>query len=196
MDILEKLFGNATRGKTMRAFIYNEGNIWDLKSISKQTKSSASAVKKELNLLQKINLIKKKSIRDKKGKKIAGYALNQNFKHLEALRNFLLQISPLSEDVIAKKLQERGRAKLVVVSGMFLNTNESRADMLVVSEKSNEKKIDKIIAEIGSEFGRDISYALFSKDDFVYRKSMGDKLIRDIFDFPHKIILDRIGISK
>jgi hypothetical protein len=68
--------------------------------------------------------------------------------------------------------------------------------MLVVSEKANERTVNRIIGDIGAEFGRDVSYALFTKDDFSYRMGMGDKLIRDIFDFPHKIILDKIGIGK
>ncbi len=196
MDILEKLFGNATRARLMRAFIYNQNIVFDTKSLAKKIKVTPLAIKRELKLLQKINLIRKKSAHDKSGKKIIGFGVNHNFKYLESLHEFLLKVSPVTEDAIAKKLGDAGKARLVVVSGMFLNDDNSRADMLVVSEKPNQRRIERLIADIGAEFGREVSYALFTKDDFSYRLGMGDKLLRDIFDFPHRVILDKIGLAK
>src|SRR3989344_694713 len=196
MHILETLFGNAVRARLLRAFIYNPDEVFAVRSLAKKVKATGAALKREIKIFQKINLIKKRSAHDAKGKKVKGVALNPNFKHLDALREFLMQVAPLSEDAIAKKLGDKGKAKLVVVSGMFLNDSDARADMLVVSEKINDRKVNRIIADIGAEFGRDVSYALFTKDDFSYRLGMGDKLIRDIFDFPHRVILDKIRIGK
>lgn len=195
MDILEKLFGNAVRARLLRAFIYNPDEVFVVRSLAKKVKATRAALKREIKIFQKINLIKARHTHDSKGKKVNGVALNPNFKYLDALQEFLMKVAPLSEDAIAKKLGEKGKAKLVVVSGMFLNNGDARADMLVVSEKTNERRVNRIIADIGAEFGRDVSYALFTKDDFSYRLGMGDKLIRDIFDFPHKIILDKIGLK-
>ncbi|HEY4512848.1 MAG TPA: hypothetical protein VJH63_04355 [Candidatus Paceibacterota bacterium] len=196
METLEQIFGSPTKARLLRAFIYNPNIIFDVKNIAKKIKSALPVVKKEIKILQKINLIKKRNTRDEKGRKISGYVADQNFKYINALHEFLLKVSPLTEDAIAKKLGDAGKAKLVVVSGMFLNDDNSRADMLIVSEKANEKRIAKTVADIGVEFGRDVSYALFTRDDFSYRLGMGDKLLRDIFDFPHKVILDKIGIGK
>ncbi|MES2059787.1 MAG: hypothetical protein V4438_02025 [Patescibacteria group bacterium] len=196
MDILETLFGNAIRARLLRAFVYNPDDVFAPKSLAKKVRASSGALSKEIKILKKINLVKDRTVSDEKGRKIKGVALNQNFKFVIPFREFLMNVSPLTEDAIAKKLGDKGKAKLVVISGMFLDNNDSRADMLVVSEKQNDKIIQKTIADISTEFGRDISYALFTKDDFSYRMNMGDKLIRDIFDFPHKIILDKIGVGK
>lgn len=196
MDILEKIFGSAARVRLMRAFVYNPDTAIDSKSLAKKTKASLDHVRKELKVLENISLIRRRVATNANGRKVGGYALNHNFKHLVALREFLLKVSPLSEDAIAKRLGGEGKAKLVVVSGIFLDNSDARADMLIVSDRPDEKKLQKVIGDISSEFGRDVSFALLSSADFSYRMSMGDRLIRDIFDFPHRVILDKIGLNK
>ncbi len=195
MDTLEKMFGSSTKARLMRAFVYNPTTAYDTETLAKQTKSKQDAVKRELRVLKDMKLVSPRQAKNKKGRKVSGFILNQNFTYLQPLREFLLQVSPLSDDSIAKKMGSAGKAKLVVISGMFLNNTDSRADMLVVSDRPDERKIAKAISDISSEFGRDVSFALLSTTDFSYRMSMGDKLVRDIFDFPHKVILNKIGHS-
>jgi hypothetical protein len=45
-----------------------------------------------------------------------------------------------------------------------------------------------------AEIGKELRYAYFSTDEFRYRLSMYDKLIRDILDYPHRVLLDKLGI--
>jgi hypothetical protein len=194
MDTLEKMFGSSTKARLMRAFVYNGTTVYDTETLAKQTKSKQDAVKRELRVLKDMKLVSVRQTKNKNGRKVAGFVLNQNFTYLDPLREFLLKVSPLSEDSIAKRMGSVGKAKLVVISGMFLNNQDSRADMLVVSDRPDERKIAKAISDISSEFGRDVSFALLSTSDFSYRMSMGDKLVRDIFDFPHKVILNKIGL--
>jgi len=40
-----------------------------------------------------------------------------------------------------------------------------------------------------------VRYAAFPSDEFQYRLDVYDKLIRDVFDYPHRIIVDRIDIE-
>jgi hypothetical protein len=40
-------------------------------------------------------------------------------------------------------------------------------------------------------FGRELRYAAFPTAEFRYRMTVQDKLLRDTFDFPHRILLDR-----
>jgi len=196
MDILEKMFGSSTKAKLMRAFVYNPNTVFDADTVARQIKARTAAVKKEIRPLLDIKLVQKRVTRNIKGRKVNGFTLDSRFVHLDALREFLLKVSPLTEDTIAKRLGSAGKAKLVVISGMFLDHDDARADMLIVSDKPDEKKVAKAVSEIGAEFGREVSFALFSSTDFSYRMSMGDKLIRDIFDFPHRVILNKIGFRE
>lgn len=194
MEILEKIFGSATKARLMRSFVFNPDTIFDINSLAKKIKARANGIKKEINLLEKAGLIKRRATKNENGRSVNGATLNQNFKYLEALREFLLKVSPLTDDTLARKLSLAGRVKLAVVAGIFINEENSRLDMLVVSDRPDEKKLKKILTEVESEFGREVSYSLMSAEDFTYRLSMGDKLIRDVFDFPHKVVINKIGL--
>jgi hypothetical protein len=54
--------------------------------------------------------------------------------------------------------------------------------------------LERAIRDIESEVGKELTYAAFKTDDFIYRLGMYDKFIRDILDYPHEKILDKIGI--
>jgi hypothetical protein len=56
--------------------------------------------------------------------------------------------------------------------------------------------IDRIVKGIESDMGKDIRYSVLSGADYAYRISMNDKLVRDVLDFPHTILVDKIGIAR
>ena len=45
-----------------------------------------------------------------------------------------------------------------------------------------------------SEIGKELRYSYFTTDDFNYRNGMCDKLTRDILDYPHKKLVNKLGI--
>ena len=46
-----------------------------------------------------------------------------------------------------------------------------------------------------AEIGKEVRYAWMSTSDFFYRLNMSDRLLRDMFDYPHAIVLDRLDIG-
>jgi hypothetical protein len=46
-----------------------------------------------------------------------------------------------------------------------------------------------------SEIGRELRYTMLVSEDFLYRLNMNDKLVRDTFDYPHRIVFDRLNIG-
>ena len=51
-----------------------------------------------------------------------------------------------------------------------------------------------LLKEIEAEVGKELSYAVFASDDFIYRLNICDKFIRDVLDYPHQKILNKLGI--
>ena len=39
-----------------------------------------------------------------------------------------------------------------------------------------------------------IRFAMMTSDDLLYRVGMNDKLARDVFDYKHQILVDKIGV--
>jgi len=205
MDILGKLFSSTPLVKIMRLFMLNPETPFENKDIILRSRVSASALRTEISLLTSIKFIKKKSFskevppKTKKGKpkrkKVSGWILNSDFPHLYALRLLLLSAdSAKSKKEIVKRLRGAGTVKLVVLSGIFLKEEGSRIDMLVVGDRLSKANIERALKHIESEVGKEINYAAMDTKEFQYRLGMYDKFVRDILDYPHETILDKIGI--
>ncbi len=196
MDILEKLFGSATKVKLVKLFIFNPELQFTLSEVKQKIKGSESDVKRQLGVLSKISLVKSRKVREKAHYKRV-FFFNPNFAFTHDLREFLMKVTTFTEDAIIRRLQKSGRLRLSVVAGVFLNdpnNPESRVDMLVVGDKFKKNGLDRTLKEIESELGKEISYCLLDTEDFKYRLSIGDKLVRDVFDYPHQVIYNKIGL--
>ena len=206
MDILEKLFGTAAKVKIMRLFLFNSEYVFSQDEIINRGKMLVKEVKGELPDLIKIGLIRKKSfIRDitivKKKKTLTkrikgvGYVLDSKFPYLNALKTLLISVSLHSHDDIAKRFSKVGKIKALIVAGVFIQDWESRVDLVIVGDELDEEKIHSIVKILESELGKEISYTALDTADFEYRVGVYDKLVRDILDFPHVKIIDRLSLS-
>ncbi len=205
-DVLAKLFGSSNRVKIIRLFLQNPEKVFEPKNIFSRAKVSRQTGRREILLLKSIRLIRPKSdfiaiaIKNKKGKfkkkRISGFALNESFPLIIGLKNFVLDSAPLSRDQLLKKLYKAGRMKLVILSGIFgqENSGANRVDILVVGDVIKKGILERVIREIESEVGKELIYAAFNTQDFLYRLGMYDKFIRDILDYPHEKILNKLGV--
>src|SRR3989338_2689319 len=92
-------------------------------------------------------------------------------------------------------LNNAGRVKLIILSGIFIKNKDSRVDFLVVGDKLKRGKIEEGIRKLEAEIGSELVYAIFDTKEFIYRLNMYDKLIRDILDYPHEIVLQAKELS-
>lgn len=206
METLEKIFGSSEKVKIIRLFLFNPTETFDLDQIISRSKVTSPAARKEVSMMKKIGLIKRRSFfkdfiigRGKKQKterhRITGWTIDESFDYLEPLQHLLIHISPLRNSELLEKLARVGKLRLVIVSGVFINNWDTRIDLLVVGDNLRKGTLENVIKTIESEIGREIRYAFFETADFKYRLGIYDKLIRDILDYPHEKILDRSGVS-
>ena len=83
----------------------------------------------------------------------------------------------------------------MTVSGVFIQKPDSRVDLLIVGDRIKSTSLDRIIRNLEAQIGKELRYASFSTKEFRYRLNVYDRLIRDILDFPHEPVLDRIGVA-
>ncbi len=206
METLTALFGSPAKVKLLRLFLFNDSTVFLMKEITLRTKCSSSAAKKELNTLEKSEMIKRrqvsKDIQVSKGKKMVtkkihgqGYILNDKFPYLDPLKSLLTITSLNADESLAKRFTNAGKIKLFIASGVFIQNWDSRVDLLIVGDELNLLKIESVIKIIESEIGKEIAYSAFETQDFEYRLGIHDRLVRDILDYPHVTLLDRLGIE-
>lgn len=198
-DPLEILFGSQARVKLLRFFLFNPSREFTFDDISRRARLVRRTARTEINALERAGVIKKKHIyiqlpeKDKKTR-AQGYALNKKFPELQALQTFLFETAPLDGKNVLKHLRKAGPLEFVVVAGMFMRDFEQRLDIMLAMKKMSKAKVENAIRSLESEIGIEIRYAAFASEDLIYRVGMYDKLTRDVFDYPHKILVDRIGV--
>ncbi len=193
MEILGKLFGSPARVKIMRLFLLNPDIGFDTATIAVRTKVSSKTARGELASLASIKFIKKRTVIKEgktKSKRVPGWVFNPDFKYRRHIQDLLVDGSFLQKDELMKRFQSVGKIKLMLISGVFLHEKDSRADILIVGDNLKKNLIEQTVKNLEAEIGKELSYAMFETQEFIYRINMYDKLVRDILDYPHERLID------
>lgn len=202
-DVLGILFGSAARVKILRLFLGNADTCFTVAQIAKHAKVDSRVVRKETNSFLKVGLLKKTTCvevvtkgRGSKKKEItkrsAGMVVDRSFEHFYALRSFVLNIAPTDNENIVKKLGAAGTPKLVLIAGVFIQDPDSRVDLLVVGDTMKDAQLKDVVRDLEAQMGRELRFAAFTTKDFIYRLGIYDRLVRDILDYPHQVLIDKL----
>lgn len=186
MEILGKILGSEARVKIMRLFLLNKSQSFKNKDIARRSRVNAPTVRRELKLLFSIGFVKKRSL---------DWSFNPSFKYAPELEGLLVSADTLDKEAILDNFKKAGRIKLLLVSGIFIKNKDSRVDLLVVGDKIKKGKIEDEVRKLEAEMGAELTYAIFDTKEFIYRLNMYDKLVRDILDFPHEVVLQAKELS-
>jgi len=201
METLSKLFSSGTLVKVMRLFFFNPEEPYDNEEITAKAKSRLSDVKYETKLLLDTGFLKPKvfykTVLRKQGKKevqkkkkVKGFMLNEKFKYLAPLRALVVNTDLMNRGDIVKRLSRVGRIKMIAVAGVFMQDAGQRVDLLIVGDKIKQASLLSAIKSMESVIGTEIRYVVLFPDEFEYRVSVRDRLVRDIFEYPHLIALN------
>lgn len=199
-DPLVILFGSQARVKLLRFFLFNPNKEFTFEEISRRAKLVRRTARTEINALERAGVIKKKKIYltepgQKKKTKLEGFTLNNKFTQLQSLQTFLFETAPIDGKTLLKHLRKAGKLDFVVATGVFVREFDRRLDVLLSMKKLDEGKVENAIRSLESELGIEIKFSAFDTQDLLYRVGMYDKLTRDVFDYPHQILIDKIGIK-
>lgn len=188
-QILEQLFDSPLKVKLLKFFLRNPENGFFLKEIAKKVKSDTYSCRHQIEKLKSINLL---NCKYKTKKKI--YFVNPRFEFYNELKTLVLKSSPTSKEKILKRLRGVGRIKLVILSGVFINVENSRLDLLVVGDNLKKKRLDGFLKDLEADVGKEIDYVVLSTEDFKYRYDMFDRFLRDVLEKPHEKLINKLRI--
>ena len=206
MDTLGMLFGSSARVKILRLFLLNPLEILDISTISQRSKVNLAETRKEINLLKKVGFLAEKSFfkatsSDETAKKagpkkrIHGVQLKSDFPLLPQLKGLVVSETPLNRSQIANRFRGVGKIKFLAISGIFLDEPNSRVDVLIVGDGLKKRAVENALHSIEAEIGKELSYGALETSDFLYRVSVYDKFVRDVLDFRHDRVIDKLGVQ-
>ena len=186
---LDALFDSPIKVKLLKLFLYNPDGDFESKAIAKKLNLKSAQVNKNINDLAEIKFL---NCKNPKGKKT--FRVNRDFKFYNELKELVAKASPASKEEMLKRLKSLGKIKLALLAGVFINSDTSRADLLIVGDNIKPAKFNNFIRKLEAEVCKEIGYALMTTKEFHYRYDMYDRFIRDLLDFKHEKLINKLKI--
>ena len=147
-------------------------------------------------MIKKKSFFKETALKTKQDKplkrRVYGWAISESFGLLKPLREFLIDTEPMRKQEIINKFKHAGKIKLLIISGIFTQENDSRVDLLIVGDELKKSAIETALHGVEAEVGKEISYAYFETPEYLYRISICDKFVRDVLDYPHEKLVNKL----
>lgn len=199
METLAKLFGGQARVKIMRLFLLNNDSMFEVEEVVSRSRVTKANSRREINALSAMGFVKQKFVTHEGArgakKKVPAWQLNTSFPYINSIRDLLVDPSLLLREDLAIRFKQVGKIKLMIVSGIFIGSDKSRVDILIVGDKLKKNIIQQIVKGLESEIGKELDYVVLDSGEFKYRIDMYDKLVCDIIDLPHEKIIDSGQLS-
>lgn len=191
-DFLEGVLGNPSRAKILRLFVLHPKETFTPAEIARRAKVGAHSVNTEVESLKKTGLLKEERGQGSSArKKISYFSLNPECKQLNAVTTFVHAVSPAQYNDVESALRRAGRMSVVLLSGVFTGDITRPADLIIVADYINDERLEKAVKSFEPKYGREVRYAVFSTPEFRYRLTIKDKILRDILDYPHRVLINR-----
>lgn len=177
--MLKKIFGSGARVKLFKQFLLHPEEEFFIRELTRILDEQINSLRRELENLEKIGLLKSKERNRKKY-----YQINPHFALLPELTSIVRKTDDSYQELL-KKLSKLGDIDLCILSGQFIDSDDD-LDLFVVGniEKSHlESFINHNFADNG------IKYALMNKEDFLYRIALKDKFVKNLFANKENVVL-------
>ena len=186
-DIFETLFGSKTRARLLRLFILNPERSYSTEEIAEKTILLRSPLLREVRQLAKVKFVIE---RTKAGKPI--FSVNPNFPFFSELQMLFVRPDSNVYDTMFKKLQTVGDVRLLLVSGIFLNYQKSKADMILVVNNPSRAKLKSAMGYIEAEIGKEIRLVVMNSEELQYRLNMMDRFLMEFLENPVREIVNKV----
>jgi len=186
---IDVLFDSPVRVRVLKLFLYNPETSFEPKTISKILNIGSAIANKHLRGLKEVKLIDQKTIKSKKV-----FKTNPDFYFYNELKELVLKANPASKEKLIKRILSLGKIRLAIISGIFMNFDGARADLMIVGDDVKPAKFNKFLKDLEAEVGKEINCALMTVKEFYYRYNMYDRFVRDILDFKHEKLINKLKI--
>ncbi|HAV11290.1 MAG TPA: hypothetical protein DCX32_01975 [Candidatus Moranbacteria bacterium] len=186
-EILETLFGSKAKTRILRFFLLNPDVEYSILDIAQKNMLTGPQVRKELNALKKIKFVTEKSRKNQRH-----FILNKNFHFYPELKGLIAKSNIYPQCRSLGKIKAVGDVKLALISGIFLNHQKSKVDMILVINNVSRGKLKNVMNNLEAEVGKEVSFVLMNSEEFKYRLDMLDRFLMEFLEGPYDEIVNKI----
>lgn len=176
MNGLEDLIVSKVRVKLLDLLFQRPDDMFYVRELTRVLNEEINAVRRELDRLLECGLIKS----EQRGNRLY-YTLNHRYLLYQELSQATAKSSGLGKKI--RKLRRKlGTLDYVMFSGRFirgLKPTRDEVDILIVGEVVLPE-LEAIMKEEQARIGRELNYAVFTLEEFEFRKARRDPFIMEI----------------
>lgn len=198
--MLEHLFGSKTRVKLLRILYHSPERLWFVRELTRALEVQINAVRRELETLLTIGLVKTMEKKESSPDSAAGaalrkyYGLDVNCVLYQELQALLIKEQIMSEQEFVANLQiKAGDIKLLLLSGRFTHDDRSPSDLLIVGN-IKERAVENLVNKYEKDFGFPIRYTVMPEGEFHDRRYVMDKFIFSVFEANHVKVINTLAV--
>lgn len=187
--MIEQLFGSKTRVKLLQLFYGNPNRSFYVREITRKIDEQINSVRRELANLLSIGLISSDTNNNR-----LYYEVDQNYKYYAALEAIFgsgtLAPSAPSAEVEGQILKGLGNIDLALLTGQLTRDDRSGIDLLLVGDL-NQAQVAKYVTDLEEKEGKELRYAVMTRDEFVYRKEVNDRFLTQVLSSKMQVLIDK-----
>lgn len=181
---LSALFATPIRVKVL-AYTFRSPAGGTVQECAQVAGASAPLVMKEFNALAKTGIITYRIVGGRKS-----YVPNPVHAMAPAVAALLAAFAPTDAEITKIFAPARG-IQLLIITGMLAGDDRNRADLLIVARNPSDKAIVRSVKQLERAMSIPLRYALMTREDYDARRQGADRLIRDTFEYPHRVLIER-----
>ncbi len=182
---LSDIIDTDSQAEILAFFMTATPRSFSVLELSRRLNMSAQSVQTQASNLEKQNILKTFS-----KNRINFYILNQRHALIPQIKESVKRENKQWPDELSSSLKKLGNLSGIFLSGMFVGRPELVVDLLLVGYV-NQAQLTKFLKTTSKQFGGELNYSIMSADEFVMRRDTFDRFIKDIFDYPHIVLLDK-----
>jgi DNA-binding transcriptional ArsR family regulator len=176
MSTLQDFMISRVRVKMVQLFYSNPDEMYYVREITRAIKEEINAVRRELDRMLGNGMLKS----EERGNRLY-YQLNSRYLYHQELRQMVVKSTGLGAK-IRKYRRKLGQVSFVMFSGKFIQgvmPKQGEVDILVVGDIVLPE-LEQLIKHEEKKIEREINYAVFSDEEFEFRKTRRDPFIMDV----------------
>ena len=176
MTTLQDIIISRVRVKMFKLFLTNGENMYYVREITRLIKEEINAVRRELDRLLGCGFLKS----EQRGNRLY-YSVNSRYLYFQELQHMVAKSSGIGKNM--RRLRRKlGGVKFVMFSGTFVRNllpQKDQVEVLVIGDVVIPE-LEAIMKAEEEKRGREINYAVFSEEEFEFRKTRRDPFIMEI----------------
>ncbi|MCR4312002.1 MAG: hypothetical protein NUV56_01830 [Candidatus Uhrbacteria bacterium] len=201
---VEQLFGSRTRARLLALFLENADRAFYVRELTRRIDAQLNSVRRELKNLVDVGVVLEvegkilpgegddasADVPEAKNEKKKFYRANTAFPLFEDLRNVMRKAAVLMNTRFVRALGAKGEIDLVILTGRFMEA-DVQTDLLIVGNVTAPDLAD-VMREFEHDIAREVNYTCMPKDEYIYRRDVGDRFLATILDAKHAILINRL----